>query len=73
MKKGLIRALQILRWVTFIVLFVVSVLFLVYCITNSDRRLLPAIICVLGTSAMIIKEIWMTKQFGQQEGKRRGS
>ena len=60
MKKKLIQALQILRWITFIVLFLVSVLFLAYCITNSDRRLLPAIICVLGTSAILVKEVWLT-------------
>ena len=65
MKKKLIQALQILRWITFIALFLVSVFFLAYCITNSDRRLLPAIICVLGTSAVIIREIWVTKRFGQ--------
>ena len=65
MKKELIRALKILRWTAFIVLFAVSVLFLIYCIAHADRRLFPAIICVLGTSAMIVKEIWMTKRFGQ--------
>ena len=65
MKKELIRALKILRWTAFIVLFAVSVLFLIYCIAHADRRLFPAIICVLGTSAMIVKEIWMMKRFGQ--------
>ena len=65
MKKNLIRALQVLRWVTFILLFTASVLFLIYCIVNSDRRLLPAIICVLGTAALLVKEIWLTMRFGQ--------
>ena len=62
--KELIRALKILRWTAFLVLFVVSVLFLIYCIAHSDRRLFPAVICALGTAALILKEIWLTKRFG---------
>ena len=65
MKKEWILALKILRWTAFLALFVVSVLFLIYCIAHSDRRLFPAVICVLGTAALILKEIWMTKRFGQ--------
>ncbi len=65
MKKKLIRALCILRWITFAVFFLASTLFLVYCVVHSDCRLSPAIFCVLVTSAMLAKEIWLRKRFGQ--------
>ena len=64
MKRNIIRALLLLRWITFIVLAVVSVVFLACCLATGDsRRLFPAIICVLGTSAILIKEIWLKKHF----------
>lgn len=42
MSKELMPAVKILRWTAFLVLFAASVLFLIYCIAHSDRRLFPA-------------------------------
>lgn len=38
-------------------LFIISVFFLLYCINTQDRRLLSAIISVLGTLAIVIRMI----------------
>ena len=46
-----------IRITCFICLVAVSVLFTAYCIIYKDRRLIPAIICVFGTSALLIKEL----------------
>lgn len=66
MKKGeAIRALFVLRLVTFIVLFIVSLLFLIDCAVNADRRLFSAVICMLGALALLVKEIWLRKRLGR--------
>ncbi len=46
-----------LRLIICIILVIISVLFAIYCITNSDKRLYLSIISVVGTGAILAKEI----------------
>lgn len=62
MKRNVMRFVLILRWITLIALVIVSVVFLIYCLLHSDRRLFPAIICVLGTAAILSKEIYVCRK-----------
>lgn len=46
-----------IRLLICILLVIISSIFLLYCILNSDRRLGLSVISVLGTTAILIKEI----------------
>lgn len=49
------RKIRLIFW---IILVVVSALFAMYCIINSDKRLYLSIISVIGTGALLIQEIY---------------
>jgi hypothetical protein len=47
-----------IRLLICIILVIISVLYTAFCLLNSDSRLFLAIISVLGTGAILIKELY---------------